>query len=245
MNDIEERIDDLQLKGLKLIQDKSLFCFGMDAVLLADYAKINDNAKVIDLGTGNGILPILIHGKYKAAKIVGVEIQEKSAALAVKNVQLNEIEDYVQIIKEDIKNIRNLFEKGSFDYVITNPPYKKANSGIINEKNEKAVARHEILCTLEDIISSSSYLLRDSGVFYMINRPERLADAIELMRKNKIEPKKIKFVFPYENKKPNLFLISGTKYGNQFLTVEEPLIIRKSNGDYTKMLYDIYSGKEE
>jgi len=235
-----EQIDDLQLKGLKLIQDRTLFCFGMDAVLLSSFAKIKDKSSVIDLGTGNGILPILLYGKYKASKLVGIEIVKKNVDIAKRNVILNKAEEVIEIINEDIKNLKIIFERGSFDYVITNPPYKKRNSGLINTSEEKAIAKHEIKCTLEDVISATAYLLKDLGAMYMVNRPERLADSIELMRKYKIEPKVIKFVQPYSNKKPNLFLVSGIKYGKDFLNVESNLIIREQNGEYTKEVLDLY-----
>jgi len=236
-----EQIDDLQLKGLKLIQDRTLFCFGMDAVLLSNFSKIKEKSSVIDLGTGNGILPILLYGKYKASKIVGIEIVKKNSDIAKRNVILNKAEEIIEIINEDIKNLKSVFERGKFDYVITNPPYKKQNSGLININKEKAIAKHEIKCTLEDVISMTSYLLKDLGVMYMVNRPERLADSIELMRKYKIEPKVIKFVQPHSNKKPNLFLISGVKYGKVFLNIETNLIIREQNGEYTKELLDMYN----
>jgi len=235
-----ERIDDLQLKGLKIIQNPSLFCFGMDAVLLSEYARIKDNSTVIDLGTGNGILPLLLSAKNKLEKIIGIEIVKQNVDLANRSIKLNKLENIIEIVNEDINNLKNIYSKNMFDCVVTNPPYKKINSGIINTSDEKAIAKHEIKCTLEDIIKTSSYLLKQYGLFYMVNRPERLADTIEFMRKYKIEPKKIKFVLPYKDRKPNLFLIHGIKNAKPFLDVESNLIVRNNDGTYTKEILEIY-----
>ncbi|MCK5812104.1 MAG: tRNA1(Val) (adenine(37)-N6)-methyltransferase [Clostridiales bacterium] len=235
-----ERIDDLQIKGLQLIQNPSLFCFGMDAVLLASYAKIKKGVKVVDLGTGNGIIPVLLCGKYQPKQVVGIELQVKSASLANRNVTLNNLEKQISIIEGDVRDIKSFLKPQSAQIVICNPPYKKAKSGMINEQAEKAIAKHELNGALEDFIKAASYILNDNGQVHMINRPERLVDTVMLMRQYQIEPKKITFVLPYHDQKPNLFLITGRKHGKPFLSVEKNLVIREKNGEYTKELLEMY-----
>ncbi|HBM79423.1 MAG TPA: SAM-dependent methyltransferase, partial [Clostridiaceae bacterium] len=220
-----ERIDDLECKGLKIIQAKDGFCFGIDAVLLANFAVVKRGQRIIDLGTGTGVIPILLSGKTEASEIVGIEIQEDMAEMAQRSVMLNGLADKVKIINEDLKNAVNIFGKESFSIVITNPPYKHFGSGIINPFDKLAISRHEIKCTLEDVISVSAMLLKNNGHFYMVHRPERIVDIIYLMRNNKIEPKSIRFVQPYDDKKPNLMLIDGLKNGKPFLKFLDPLII--------------------
>ena len=183
-----ERIDDLEFKNLKIIQNKDGFCFGIDSVLLSDFAKnIRHNSKVIDLGTGTGIINILLSGKTKASKFIGVEIQEEVAEMAKRSVELNNLEDKITILNENILNLKNLYDARSFDAVVTNPPYKKINTGLINENNKKLISRHEITASLKDFIHISSYLLKDFGEFYMVHRPDRLVDIFQLMREEKIE----------------------------------------------------------
>ena len=190
-----ERIDDLQLNNLKIIQNQEGFCFGVDAVLLSDFAKnIKDNSTVLDLGTRTGIISILLCGKTKLKKIIGVEVQEEVFDMAKRSIQLNELQDKFQIINENIKNIETIFEKYSFDAIVTNPPYKKANTGIVNEEEKKLISRHEVLADLEDFISVSNKMLKDKGEFYMVHRPDRIVDIFSLMRKYKIEPKEIRMV---------------------------------------------------
>ncbi len=240
-----ERIDDLQLNGLQLIQDPSLFCFGMDAVLLASYAKIKKGTKVIDLGTGNGIIPVLLCGKYHPSQVIGIELQKQNASLAKRNVILNNLEEQINIIQGDIRDIEGLLQPQIAQVVICNPPYKKAKSGIINEQVEKAIAKHELNGTLEDFIKAAAYTLQDKGQLHMINRPERLIDTVMLMRQHQIEPKRIIFVLPYHDQKPNLFLITGSKFGNPFLSVEKNLVIREKNGEYTKEVLEMYRCKKK
>ena len=215
-----ERIDDLEFKGLKIIQNEKGFCFGMDSILLSDFAKkIKSKSKVVDLGTGTGIIPILLTGKTDAEKIYGIEIQKEVAQMAKRSVELNKLEEKIEIINENILNLKNILKKGSIDVIVTNPPYKKANTGIVNEENKKLISRHEITATLDDFIEMSSYLLKDFGEFYMVHRPERLVDILNIMRAKKIEPKKIRMVNPNINKKSNLVLIKGVKCGKPFLEV--------------------------
>ena len=241
-----ERIDDLEFKNLKIIQNEKEFCFGMDAVLLSDFAKdIKQNSKIIDLGTGTGILPILLSGKTEKTKIIGIEIQEKMAEMATRSVKLNNLENRIQIINEDIKNINNIFEKESFDAVVTNPPYKENNTGLKNEYEGKIIARHEIKCNLEDIILVTKNLLKDKGTLYMVHRPERIVDICELLRKYKIEPKAIRFIYPKAGQKSNLILIKAVKNARKFLKIEKPLIIYKENGEYTDEVLVIYNKKNK
>ena len=212
-----ERIDDLEFKGLKIIQNEKGFCFGMDSVLLSDFAKnMKNNSTVLDLGTGTGIIPILLCGKTNLKKVVGIEIQQDVANMAKRSSQLNNLQDRFEVVNTNIIDLKNIYEKQSFDVIVTNPPYKKENTGITNENEAKLISRHEITANLEDFISISKDLLKDKGEFYMVHRPERLVDILSLMRKYKIEPKILKFVSPNKNKEPNLILIKGIKNANSF-----------------------------
>lgn len=237
-----ERIDDLEFKKLKVIQNKEGFCFGIDAVLLSDFAKnIKNNAKVLDLGTGTGIISILLCGKTNLSKIIGVEVQEEVADMAKRNVRLNNLENKFEIINENITNLEKIYERNSFDVIVTNPPYKKENTGIVNEEKKKLISRHEILAKLEDYIKISNKLLKDKGEFYMVHRPERLVDIITYMRQYKIEPKEIRFVCSHENEPPKLVLIKGIKSGKPFLKFKENLYIYEKDGNYTEEILKIYN----
>ena len=237
-----ERIDDLELNNLKIIQNKNGFCFGMDSVLLSDFAKnIKPNTIDIDLGTGTGILTILLSAKTKASKIVGIEIQEDVANMANRSVELNNLQNRLEIICENIKNLKNVYETNSFDAIVTNPPYKTKGTGGINELKSKLISRHEITADLEDFISISSYLLKDQSNIYMVHRPERLVDILSIFRKYKLEPKELKLVQPNCGKAPNLVLIKATKNAKPFLKIDKPLYIYKSDGTYTEELLKIYN----
>ncbi len=239
-----ERIDDLEYKGLKIIQDKSGFCFGIDSILLTNFAKnIKNNSNVIDLGTGTAIIPILLSAKTNAKKIVGVEIQQDVAEMARKSVRLNNLEDKIEIINDNILKLKNIYEGNSFDVIVMNPPYKKMNTGIINKDIKKVISRHEITASLEDFIDISYYLLKNSGELYMIHRPERLVDILSYLRLKKIEPKNIRFIFSNKNKEPKLVLIKAVKNGNLFLKVENNLYIYDENGNYTDEILKIYDKK--
>ena len=241
-----ERIDDLEFNDLKIIQNKDGFCFGIDSVLLSDFAKnIRHNSKVIDLGTGTGIINILLSGKTKASEFVGIEIQDEVAEMAGRSIELNNLQDKIKIINENILNLNKIYKEKSFDVVVTNPPYKKANTGLINEENKKIISRHEITASLEDFIHIASYLLKDYGEFYMVHKPDRLVDIFEAMRKEKIEPKLIKFVYPNKNKKTNLVLIKGVKNGNPFLEFEKNLYVYNDDGTYTDEILKIYNKERE
>lgn len=236
-----ERIDDLQCNGLKIIQNKDGFCFGIDSVLLSDFAKnIRNNSIVLDLGTGTGIIPILLCGKTKLKKIVGVEVQEEVADMAKRSAKLNNLEHKFEIINKNILELKSIYDANSFDVIVTNPPYKKINTGIKNENEKKLISRHEILANLEDFISVSSRLLKDKGEFYMVHRPERLSDIFFYMRKYKIEPKEIRMVYSNKNVAPKMVLIKGVKNGNVFLKFRENLYIYDETGNYTEEIYKIY-----
>ncbi len=237
-----ERIDDLQCKGLKIIQNPNGFCFGIDAVLLSNFCEIKKNSVVVDLGTGTGIIPILIAGKSRAKKIYGVEIQSYVADMAKRSIKLNGLEDRVEIIEEDLKNITNIIEVNSVDVVISNPPYM-ISTGLKNPNDMKAISRHEIKCNLEDVIYNASRLLKHHGHFYMVHRPHRLVDIMSLCRKYKLEPKKIRFVHPNKNKKTNLLLLKCVKAAKPELRFLDPLYVYDENGKYTEDIYEIY-GKE-
>lgn len=240
-----ERIDDLQINNLKIIQNKEGFCFGIDAVILSDFAKdIRNNSKVLDLGAGTGIIGTLLCEKTKLSKIYGIEIQKDVCDMASRSIKLNNLEEKFEIINSNIKDLNNIFERESFDVVVSNPPYKKDNTGLKNENEKKVISRHEITATLEDFISISSKLLKDNGNIYMVHRPERLSDLFCLLKKYNIEPKKLRTVHSYVDSKPKLILVKGTKNANSFLNIEEPLIIYKKDGSYTNEILKIY-GKGE
>ena len=237
-----ERIDDLEYKNLKIIQNIDGFCFGIDSVLLSDFAKdIRNNSKVLDLGTGTGILSILLSAKTNLSKIYGIEIQQEVAEMATRSVKLNDLEEKIEIINCSVKDLESKFEKCSFDSIVTNPPYKKINSGIINENEKKLISRHEVTASLEDFIKISFKMLKDKGTFYMVHRPERLADIIYELRKNKLEPKELKMVYSNINSKPVLVLIKAVKNGKEFLKCDEPLFIYKEDGSYTDDILKIYN----
>lgn len=236
-----ERIDDLEFKDLKIIQNKDGFCFGIDAVLLSDFAKnIKKNSMVLDLGTGTGIISILLCGKTNLKKIVGVEVQKEVYDMACRSVKLNNLEDKFEVINENILNLENVFDCNKFDVIVTNPPYKKQNTGIINDEKKKVISRHEVLANLEDFIRISSKLLKDKGEFYMVHRPERIVDIFSLMKKYKIEPKEIRLVFSNEKNPPKMVLIKGVRNGGEYLKFRENLYIYKKDGSYTDEILEIY-----
>ncbi|EOS74175.1 MAG: tRNA1(Val) (adenine(37)-N6)-methyltransferase [Lachnospiraceae bacterium] len=235
-----ERIDDLQRNHYRIIQDPGRFCFGMDAVLLSGFAKAKQGDRVLDLGTGTGIIPILMEAKTSAKNLVGLEIQPDSADMARRSVRLNGLEKKIEIITGDIKEAESLFGAASFDVVTSNPPYMTEHHGITNPEAPKAIARHELLCSLEDVISQSSRLLKPGGNFFMVHRPFRLVDIFVLLREYKLEPKRMKLVYPFADKEPNMVLIEANRGGRARMRVEKPLIVYKEPGVYTEEIYDIY-----
>lgn len=236
-----ERIDDLQCNGLKIIQNEKEFCFGIDAVLLSDFAKkTKKNAKIIDLCTGTGIIAILLSAKTTAQKIIGVEIQSHIAEMAQRSVEMNALSDKIEIINEDLMNLKNTIVAGSIDTVTVNPPYKPKNSGVINERDTKTIARHEISCTLEDIIKESARLLNTGGNLCMVHKVERLADIFVLLRKYKLEPKRMRLVYSKVNEPATLVLIEGVKGGKPFLKMEAPIYVYEKENEYTRQIKEIY-----
>ena len=237
-----ERIDDLQLGGLKIIQNPEWFCFGVDAVLLSDFAKntIKIGSTVVDFCSGNGIIPLLLSQKTKADKIYGVEIQNCVYDLSCRNIKYNSLEDKILIYNEDIKNASVLFGKSSVDYITCNPPYKENDGGLKNKDDIVTIARHEVLLDLETIISSAKDILKPGGKIAMIHRPERLIDIICLMRQYKIEPKRLRFVHPSPEKTATMILIEGAKHGGKKLFLEPPLYIYNSSGEYSDEINRIY-----
>jgi len=239
LND-NEVIDDLQYKGLKLIQKNDGFKFGIDAVILSHFLDVKKNDNIIDLGTGTGIISILLAGKTEAKSITGLEIQPDMAEMANRNVLLNSLEERVKIVCGDIRESVERFGCSKFNGVVTNPPYMSVGRGLVNPSDTKSIARHEILCTLEDIIRVSSKLLVPGGQFAMVHRPQRLVDILFLMRQYKIEPKFLRFVHPSPYKRANLVLVKGFRGGNPELKMMEPLYVYDENGRYSKEIDDIY-----
>ena len=235
-----ERLDDLQIKGYEIIQSPGRFCFGMDAVLLSAFAKVKAGECVLDLGTGTGILPILLAAKTKGKHFTGLEIQEESADMACRSVRHNRLEEQIDIVTGDIKEASQIFGKGSMDVITTNPPYMIGGHGMANPESAKAIARHELLCSLDDVIREASRCLKSKGKMYMVHRPNRLVDIFDTMRKYHLEPKRMRLVYPYVNKAANMVLIEAVKGGNSQLIVEEPLIVYKTDGTYTDALLKMY-----
>ena len=235
-----ERIDDLQRNGYRIIQDQDSFCFGMDAVLLSGFASAKKGDKVLDMGTGTGIIPILMEAKTEAEHLTGLEIQPESADMALRSVKLNGLEDKISIVTGDIKEAKNLFPKASFQVITSNPPYMIGQHGLVNPHSEKAIARHEVLCTLEDVIENAAALLVPGGHFYMVHRPFRLAEIITTLVKYRLEPKRMQLVYPYIDKEPNMVLIEAARGGKSRLQVEKPLIVYEKPGVYTSEIYDVY-----
>lgn len=235
-----ERVDDLQRNGYRIIQNPDKFCFGMDAVLLSGFARVKRGANVLDLGTGTGIIPILLEAKTQALHFTALEIQEESADMARRSVLLNHLEDKIDIITGDIKEAGLIFKAASFDVITCNPPYMIGRHGLTNPDAPKAIARHEILCTLEDVVSNAAKLLKTGGSFFMVHRPFRLAEIINVMVKYRLEPKRMQLVYPYVDKEPNMVLIEGCRGGRPRMTVEKPIIVYKAPDIYTDEIYEIY-----
>lgn len=237
-----ERIDELELNNLKIIQKNDGFCFGIDSVLLSDFVrKIKNNSKVLDLGTGTGILGILLCAKTNLKQITGIEIQKDIADMATRSIQLNNLQGKFDILNCNIKDIDKLLKIDSYDAIVTNPPYKKPNSGKINENKTKLISRHEIEANLDDFIRISFKMLKDKGTLYMVHRAERIVDILSTMRKYKMEPKRIRFVYSNKNSESKLVLLEATKNAKPFVKIERPLYVYNENSDYTQELLQIYN----
>ncbi len=236
-----ERLDDLHRNNYRIIQSPDKFCFGMDAVLLSAFTKVQSGEEVLDLGTGNGIIPILLEAKTMGEYFTGLEIQEDMVDMAKRSIAMNNQEDKISIITGDIKEASKIFGKASFDVVTSNPPYMHNKGGVINSLKTKAIARHEILCSLEDVIRESSMVLRQMGRFYLVHRPHRLIEIINLLSKYQLEAKRMRLVHPYIEKQANIVLIECVKGGGSNLIVEPPLVVYKRPNVYTDEIYEIYN----
>ena len=235
-----ERLDDLMIKGYEIIQSPGRFCFGMDAILLSSFATVKKNETALDLGSGTGILPILLEAKNVGAHYTGLEIQEESADMARRSVSHNRLQDKVDIVTGDIKDATNIFGASSFDVVTCNPPYMTDQHGIKNDGDAKTIARHEVLCNLEDVVSQTAKLLRPGGRCYFVHRPFRLVEILSTMSRYKVEPKRMQLVYPYVDKEPNMVLLEANRGGRSRMSVEKPLIVYREPGIYTDEIYDIY-----
>lgn len=235
-----ERLDELHRNGYQIIQNRDKFCFGMDAVLLSGFAAAKKGDRVLDLGTGTGIIPILMEAKTEAAHLTGLEIQEESADMARRSVKLNGLSDKIEIITGDIREADRIFKSASFDVITCNPPYMIGRHGITNPDAPKAIARHELLCTLEDVVSQTEKLLIPGGHFYMVHRPFRLAEIMVALTAHHLEPKRMRLVYPYADREPNMVLLEAVRGGRPRMTVEKPLIIFREPGVYMPEITEIY-----
>lgn len=235
-----ERIDDLHIRGYQIIQRKDRFCFGMDAVLLSDFVQTKQEECLLDLGTGTGIIPILLEAKQKGSSFQALEIQKESADMARRSVKLNGLEQKIQIVDGDIKEASSIFKPSSFDAITCNPPYMTYQHGIANPTMPKAIARHEILCTLDDVIREASKLVKPNGSFYLIHRPFRLAEIIGKLLEYHLEPKRMRLVYPYVDKEPNMVMIEAVRGGKSMIKIEPPLIVYREKGNYTDEIGRIY-----
>lgn len=239
-----ERLDDLQIKGYRIIQNPGRFCFGMDAVLLSSFAKIKKQERALDLGTGTGILPILLEAKNEGEHYTGLEIQKESVDMARRSIEYNGLEDKVDVEAGDIRNASGLFGAASFQVVTVNPPYMIGKHGLKNENEALYIARHEVLCTLDDVLRESARLLTPKGRFYMVHRPFRLPEILAKMSAYRIEPKRMRLVHPYVDKEPNMVLVEGLRGGNPRMKVEPPLVVYEKDGRYTEELLRIYGMRQ-
>lgn len=235
-----ERVDDLQYKGLKIIQNPQSFCFGTDAVLLANFADVRKDDKIADLGTGTGIIPILLAGRTQFSKCDAVELQPDMVDMARRSVELNGLQDRISVHCHDIKRIKELLPHAGYDCVISNPPYKKINAGIKSAQDSHSLARFELACTLEDILAAANYLLRNGGRLCLIHQSDRIVDIIAQMRSLNMEPKRIRPIQPRQDKPANLIMVEGVKQGKPFCVWEPALCIFDSNGNYTDEMNRIY-----
>ncbi len=234
-----ERIDDLQFENLKIIQNTEWFRFGIDSVLLTEFARdIKDGKKIVDLGTGTGIISILLSKKVNPSKIIGVEVQEDVYKMAKKSIALNNLEDVLEIINSDIKDLK--LEKNFYDVVVTNPPYKKLGTGINADNEKQQISRFETTASLDDWIKTASGLINSKGSFYMVYRTDRLVEVFETLRKYKLEPKRVRFVYSNINSESKLVMIKAVKNANPYVKIEKPLVIYNLDGSYTDEILNIY-----
>lgn len=235
-----ERIDDLQRNNLQIIQNEEKFCFGMDAVLLSGFVRVKPGERVLDLGTGTGIIPLLLSAKTQAEHLTALEIQEESADMARRSVAMNNLQEKIEVVTGDIKQAADLFGKSVFDVVTCNPPYMNDQHGLKNPDMPKAIARHEVLCSLEDVVREAAAVLKPNGRFYMVHRPFRLAEIFAQLQNYKLEPKAMRLVHPYLDKEPNMVLIECLKGGKPMLKIAPPLVVYQEPGVYTEEIYTVY-----
>lgn len=235
-----ERLDDLGRKGYRIIQNTKIFCFGIDAILLSAFAKMNETDSAIDLGTGNGIIPMLMEARYGGSHLYGLEIQDINVELARRSIEMNGLLGKVEVVQGDIKEASQIFGAGRYDVVTSNPPYMNENHGLTNPDSHKAIARHEILCTLEDVVREASKLLKVNGHFYMIHRPHRLVEIFDTLTRYKLEPKRVRFVHPFVDKEANMVLIDAIRGAKSMVKIENPLVVYQEQGVYTQELWDIH-----
>lgn len=240
-----ERLDDLQRNGYKIIQKVDGFCFGMDAVLLSAFTVVKENESVLDLGTGTGVIPLLLDAKTKAKHITGLEIQPQIAEMAMRSVLYNHLQDKITIVNGDIKEASQIFDLASFDVVTSNPPYMNDLHGLKNPNEVKAISRHEVLCKLEDVVKNTSGVLKPGGRFYLVHRPHRLIEIITLLTKYRLEPKRIRLVHPYRQKEANMVLKEAVRGGGSMVKVEPPLIVYEETGIYTEEVYHLYGMEKD
>ncbi|TDX51303.1 tRNA1(Val) (adenine(37)-N6)-methyltransferase [Orenia marismortui] len=236
----EERLDDLLIDNLKLIQNPNYFCFSLDAVLLSDFIRPRNNSRVLDIGTGNGIIPHLIEPKYKVKEVIGIDIQKQVIDMAKRSSVYNNLQNKLTFINLDLKDALKEFGTESFDYIVSNPPYMKRGSGKVNPENSLAIARHEIFCELEDIIKVSSQLLKYKAKVAYVYRTQRLAELLSLLEKYNLSAKRMRLIYPQLDKKSNLVLIEAIKGGGVGLDVLSPLIVYNKAGDYSEEVKKIY-----
>jgi len=235
-----ERLDELQRNGYQIIQNPDKFCFGMDAVLLTGFARARAEDTLLDMGTGTGIIPLLMEAKYHCSHLTGLEIQPESADMAARSVELNGLTDKIEIVTGDIKEADQIFMSASFDCITCNPPYMIGRHGLTNPDAPKAIARHELLCTFEDVARQAAKLLKPGGHFFLVHRPFRLAEILVTLVGHKLEPKRMQLVYPYVDKAPNMVLLEAVRGGKSRMTVEKPLIVYREPGVYMQEIYDIY-----
>ena len=235
-----ERVDDLHRNGYVIIQDPKRFCFGIDAVILSGFAEVKKGENVMDLCTGTGIIPILLEAKTEGSHFTGLEIQEESVEMAKRSVRLNGLEDKVTIDFGDVKNTEALYRASSFDVVTVNPPYMNEGGGLKNGYSPKTIARHEVLCSLEDVVDAAARLLVPQGRLYMVHRPHRLTDIMVTLRNHRLEPKRLRFVHSYADREPVMVLVEAVSNGKPIVKVMPPLIIYKEDGEYTGEIMKIY-----
>lgn len=236
-----ERLDDLQCRGYQIIQDPKRFCFGVDAVFLSEFVRVKTGSRVLDLGTGTGIIPILLAAKTQASQIIGLEIQEASADMAQRSVQFNGLDERIEIIQGDIKEAAGLFPAASFDVITSNPPYMTNQHGLENAYEPKNIARHEILCNLEDVVRAAAYLVKPGGSFFLIHKPFRLAEIFGVLMQYKLEPKRMRLIHSYVEKEPGMVMIEAVRGGRSRIKIEPPLIVYQEPGVYTDEVREIYS----